>query len=429
VVSRCVKVGLDVPSEPTVGHIINVLVSLSGSTFTPAELHGLVCDFKKKLKHGWKTSKSCSPADVVQYPPDPKQLPEAVHKQAYINCTPVDDSPLIVSTCHVPLRRTSTALRFSHTMSLPTTNAPQMDFSGMQNMVGQMMMNFLVNNQNRNNPGLLPGLQLARPRSRTPLALPSSEVVENQVDAIALLQPEATPSVIAASPTLSLHAAGNAASAIAPPLPEAQHQAPMFELPSAADHLKIVQAALDSRKEAANMAKTDLPDKSSDGKPTGKAKAKAKAKPKAKAKAQAKANGKTKNAKLTIAKPAASAAPSLPPKKSTPCSSAARPAEAQAGCTVFWGGGKIQRSDRMSAWRVFIHSGDRCDKASLSTHVYHAFDKLTETTCCVLCAVVYSLSSMFLFGSSLSTERSTIYLRASGRSLVQKSRCRMAAGA
>ncbi|CAE8673704.1 unnamed protein product [Polarella glacialis] len=93
-----------------------------------------------------------------------------------------------------------------------------------------------------------------------------------------------------------------------------------------------------------------------------------------KAKAKAKGKGCTKNDKGTIAKASASssAAPKAKAKAKAKANSSAtstptpkRPAPPVAGTTVHYNGGKAHRSDLNRCWRVFLKTGDRCDKRVL----------------------------------------------------------------
>ena len=46
-VERCVAIGLDLPTEPTSGHIVAVVLSIAQANVDPRASFGFVLDFKK----------------------------------------------------------------------------------------------------------------------------------------------------------------------------------------------------------------------------------------------------------------------------------------------------------------------------------------------------------------------------------------------
>jgi hypothetical protein len=376
-VCRCLSLGIDIPSESTTGHIISTLVSLAKLSLSSVEVHGLVLDFKKRLKHAWKTNTKFAVSEVVDYPLVPADLPAQCFQQAYEGSSPTKADMSIVHE-RVWVRRTATSLRSSSSSGIAQVPHPMehMMQSMMQHMVmyaqGSLHQRNLQTNFQTNLPNL-PNLQINRGRSRHMLALPSTEEVPMQSTQ---QHSPVGATLVHVNGDVSNTAAGTLAAGTGSALPsEAADVASaprperigstLFELPDAEALARIAEAASQNRKDHADLQKEnngDLPKKNTREKGVA-TKPKAKAKPKA----NAKAKGKKPQKASAAAKAAGKVAQVIKTSSKTCKDPGARPPQATAGNTVIWGGGKLQRSDRLQAWRVFIHEGDRCDKATQYT--------------------------------------------------------------
>jgi hypothetical protein len=87
VVRRCLLVGMDLPSEPTTGHIVRVLVNKSGVQLSPTESHALLLDFKRKLKAAFRCG--VGETKVTDFPIDPRDMPQTRFDFAYKESPPV----------------------------------------------------------------------------------------------------------------------------------------------------------------------------------------------------------------------------------------------------------------------------------------------------------------------------------------------------
>ena len=90
VVSRCVGLGMHLPSEPTVKHIIATCIDLGLQAADSASKYRLLTEFKTQLKSRVKHApKLLSHLHLVKYPADPLSLPEALRSTAYGRLTVV----------------------------------------------------------------------------------------------------------------------------------------------------------------------------------------------------------------------------------------------------------------------------------------------------------------------------------------------------
>jgi len=87
---RCFLIGMDIPSETSVGHIISTMVAITGMHLDVQSKHQLVLEFKKKLKS--KFYRSFGELSVIQYPMNPRDLPESRYEQAYAGSPPTSQS-------------------------------------------------------------------------------------------------------------------------------------------------------------------------------------------------------------------------------------------------------------------------------------------------------------------------------------------------
>ena len=384
-VCRCVSLGIDVPSENTTGHIISTLVSIAKLSLSSVELHGLVTDFKKRLKHTWKSNTKFTVSEVVDYPPVPEDLPAQCFQQAYESSSPTKAAMSLVHE-KVWVRKTATSLRSSSSSSIAHVTNPMEHM--MQGVTQHMMMSLQQHNLQPNLPSL-PNLQIHRGRSRHTLALPAPEeshALSPQQDspvgtALVHVNGDAsdTPDGTLASGTNAALALGPV-HATAPTKPE-MPGGPLFDLPDAAVLARIAEAAVQNRKEHTESMKI-AEEESADNKKKKTATAKPTAKAKPKATAKAKANGKKPKKASAAVKAAGKVAQVIKTSLKTGKDVGPRPPQATAGNTVLWCGGKIQKSDRLQAWRVFIHVTDRCDKAT--KHTSHTINCSTHASTIIM---------------------------------------------
>ena len=113
-VLRAARIGLDLPTEPTVGHIIGIVRTLSNAALDPTATHGLVCEFKKKLKAKFKVPGFTGEQTLQTFPSSPDELPQARLDAAYADDKPTDywkTHSMVLAGSHVPLRSSSSSLR------------------------------------------------------------------------------------------------------------------------------------------------------------------------------------------------------------------------------------------------------------------------------------------------------------------------------
>ena len=349
---RCFKIGLDLPAETTAGHIVSVLIKLSGADLDSANTHALVLDFKRKLKLKFRVANTLGEVGLISYPQQPKDLPESRFNQAYATEGPSDywATHELGSAAIVPLRRTS-----SHLRSVPTLSFPGVAPNTAQQMMGMFMTGVMRWQQQHAPAPATPTLRLLRPSTQPRLALtngspsPESSMLPNNTDGV--LPPADVP-----------HPPSDA-SLVTPTMPLAQTaQPPLFELPTpptTALHVKTMQAALDDRAATKAAAK-----KNASNKVTGKATKPTTPPPK---KGKSSASKSKKSAPKAKSSKAAEPAPHV--TKSAPKKRPAIPGPSDG--TVHYLQGKIHRSEVKKAWRVFINSNNRVDKARSHTFTQH----------------------------------------------------------
>ena len=339
VVRRCLLVGMDLPSEPTTGHVVSVLVNKSGVQLSPTESHALLLDFKRKLKAAFRCG--VGETKVTDFPIDPRDMPQTRFEFAYNESPPVSPQsvPLTPSTATlIPLRRTASTLRQASSTVAPVVNAPgPVDATN----VAQLLMSLLQGQGQQ----LLPNLQVFRPSPKR-----VSWRLADQTTMPALTDAQHEPS--ADSP--DQHRAADVPHQPQPPPLTTQATTSMFLIPkpmTPEDQSKLVANALAARSEANNNDNVqDKPVKGKGKKPVKQTAMKKKSESSSKASSSSSSKSTTK--------------PSSP--------NATRPRPAAAGQTVFFAGGKIHRSDRVKGWRVFIRASDRVDKAAVCffSHTY-----------------------------------------------------------
>ena len=333
-VHRALQIGLVLPDEKTCGHIVASLCDNFNMANDTKAKHNLVVGLKKLLRSNrgdWKP-----PVWVSKFPPDPRQLPEAVWLSAYSEeerttlPSAVDGHSrpgkwLRLSSCE--LSEKTSASSSSRQQNSNMEQLQQCLLMTLQVMKGGMEEDNMLNNlqifgKNRKKPSLggqgsMPALQDAPAAQAADdvrkgdgaFELPSSEVVEKQ------------------------------------PVQEAQPQT----VQSPESELNAFRMAVQERTEAKKTPQAKQGAKNTVmARPA--AAAKAVIKPKAAAKPKAKAGAKPK------------AKAGAKPKAKSGAVSNKRPSPIPVGGeTCYYKQGKIHRSDRGEAWRVFRNVGDRCD--------------------------------------------------------------------
>jgi hypothetical protein len=349
IVHRCFLIGLDAPSEPAVGHIIATMLAISASTnLDPQSKHALVLDFKKKLKT--KFYKSVGAQSLVEFPMQPRNLPEELYASAYSNSPPTDQVYDLFQQ-DVPLRRTSTKLKAepstSSASSLSLVAHQPQDIG--QQIVQGLLRGFMHPTQTgHTNPGI-PSLQIFKP---------PSAAVPTQAHALPIQPPHVAASL--ALPAAASEAATMPVHEVAPPLPieytqtppathqssPTQHQSAQKQGSSPLINPPVPEVEFYSQKVIGALAARDD----------------VKKRPAAKSTSQKAAKKKTSSPKAGSTSKVRSTAASK--QHASPKHANKRPSlpGANAG-TVFYMDGKIHRSESRQAWRVFIHKSDRCDKA------------------------------------------------------------------
>lgn len=339
IVRRCVLIGLDIPAEPTTGHIVSVLITKSGVQLSPTESHAAVLDFKRKLKTAFKHG----PGElaVTDFPIDPRDLPQARFEVAYKDSPPVSPQaiPAIpISTAVVPLRRTASTLRQVQAAVTPCTQLANPNQSFDQSQLANAVAMFLAGQQNGPQQ-LLPNLQVYRRPQRAPvwhLTAPTTPALQDKQP------PAGTPPTPEETPPDQRPPSSPSQLPALQDISKSTLTTPMFQIPKPlppSEQSDVMMNAIANRSEANKKAKEaeEKEGKSKKGKTT---KVKSKAMKKTPTPASSSSSGKHKTAKHAEQ----------------------RPRPAAAGQTVFFAGGKIHRSDLKQAWRVFVRKGDRCDK-------------------------------------------------------------------
>ena len=143
-VKRCYSVGLHLPSEPTMQHIISTGLSLGMTGASGEQKHQLLKEFKAQLRNMVK-HRSGPPVFLVEFPKDPKELPEDLFKMAYDEEKPVAPDEQHVMVCSglgasdVPCRKSNRLVRKSSGLDVGGSQ----EGNHPMNMFGAMMMNFL----------------------------------------------------------------------------------------------------------------------------------------------------------------------------------------------------------------------------------------------------------------------------------------------
>ena len=164
-VDRCCKVGVDIPSEKSVKHIISVYLSISKpGTHDPLAARAASLELKRLLKSRCRVT-PCVVSGITDYPEDPRQLPSVLYEKAYAAEAPlmnaVDLTTLSDSGSVVACRKTSRLVRGSVAITpidppvMMAANAAQIMSQNPMTMMGQQFMNMMMNmcNQQMNHRG------------------------------------------------------------------------------------------------------------------------------------------------------------------------------------------------------------------------------------------------------------------------------------
>ena len=329
VINRCFLIGLHLPSESCSGHVVATAIDYGMKAPTPSDKHSILKAFKQGLKSKVKHAPQCA-IHLVTFPPLPTDLPDVIFKEAYAEEKPHMEDCEGKGVQDVPKRKTHKTVRQN-----PMGMAGQLGQCSPQEFMMQLCQN------------------LAAARFGQSGEDPFNfQIFKNQKRQKALEQPTGSPSTqrddSQPKEVLAIENGKNLPVKGSPSEEKKKHDnGNLFDL-------EMVQPPESSNKKADENAQTmadafqqreEKKQNDGDHKVTpvkGKAKAKATAKTKVKAD-----KGSTKSKTTTKVSGAKSKKPS-PPK-------------AGEG-TLFYGSGKIHRSDKSSCWRVFINKSDKIDK-------------------------------------------------------------------
>lgn len=347
-VSRCYQLGLHLPSETTVQHIVASGLDLGMQSKSPEARFHLVREFKGQMKQKVKHSDP-PPVFLTTFPASPDLLPEPLFDAAYADEKPnkIDQgiASAGVGSHGVACRRTNTLVRGSSSSGLDEQNGNQ------QTMLMNMCMNMCMNMMGGcAGGGGLENLQVFRDKRKQ--------------KALTNAQSAPPPGESAVAP-LALE------DGTCGPI----SKAPKTEMPVQSESEVVSkdtqQAAQNSQVEG--TALFDLGE--NNAKPTNK-------NPKEVVKILQEAQDKKKAAKKETKGTSSTSMkrPSCAPKKKSnkPIKSESSVPKGGSGSktkypnppksgegTFHWKGGKVHRSDRTGSWRVFIKASDRCDRKIL----------------------------------------------------------------
>ena len=142
-VERLRLLGLGNPSESTSKHLAALIGTVHFQHPDASQLHNIVLELKLSMQQMRGKVVLASGVHILQYPTDPKELPEAVFKLAYPNDAdpPINNilDGFMATFVHVPLRVTNKTLSSTPRAS-PTQSA---DSSNSINMVGALLQQLL----------------------------------------------------------------------------------------------------------------------------------------------------------------------------------------------------------------------------------------------------------------------------------------------
>jgi hypothetical protein len=292
IVDRCIRIGLDLPSEATCGHIIGILVAAGAPELRAqtSKTHECLTDFKKLLKRKFKGA--AGEVAVTVFPNTPSELPEVRFASAYGSDAEAPCAQGSLDLAAAPrtmaLRRSSAQLRptFSEASMPANLQQPAMEqqMAPLMAMMAQMVQ--MVQMARGSSSGHEAGLQLFRPQQRrepaqSPLAIqdgattqqsPQQDVAKAQQSPQQDVAPAQTP------PSATQGSEGTT------PVPaQGSQQASPFSMPELSSNL-VLQAMQLRAETAAAAEQTEQPKKPKmpkQTKPTKKQQTKQTAMPKA----------------------------------------------------------------------------------------------------------------------------------------------------
>ena len=291
IVIRMIRIGLHLPSEPSVGHVVSVAVKAGISSKASDESWNLLKEVKRVLK--MKVKSVSRPVEhITSYPADPSSLPDWA-KKSYENDEPAGWDTGFDMGEKVPLRRNSRLLPQNKTTAVvPASSNPAASSSTagvdpqnpaavmmgcMFNHLNMMMMNMQQGNYNPLDPSQ--ALHLNKPAGKKPqLALEDTPHAEAALP-LADKQPESQDTVTSTdkSPETTAGVQPPQAKALTLPnlTPEQQVQAVLGAVETRQDVKDAAKLEEESKVEATVREKAK-PKGKGKGKPKGKAKGKAK---------------------------------------------------------------------------------------------------------------------------------------------------------
>lgn len=356
-VELCWKVGLIMPDEASIKHIVTVgLAAAPSTTPTPSQkTYDIVQEFKALLRH--KNRGAHVPPGSLhleQYPGHPRELPPVIFNHCYATSPPVGlrlDAAVVQSLAEtVIMRKSSKQIRGSSSSSSGDVafGSEWIQQAGVQNL-----MNHIVS-------ALMP--PHARPKAPVIQFFPNAR--HAVADGAEIHYPAASTTAAVPSPILALAANNPPAAAIAPVnahhlmtlptpsnTPERQNEqhavipSPtqnLFNLPPLpdADDITDKPACLSAQTQS-NIIQNAL----------------------AKRKCTRKEQKDMSEAQTVMKRPAAKSTAAKRPASSM-ATTPVMPLKQGLGA-VHYNGGKILRSDTSKSWRVFVNVADRCDKKVL----------------------------------------------------------------
>lgn len=214
IVARCMALGLHLPSEPTVAHIVATMIECGIPAESDQAKWELIKAFKSSLKAKVKHAPQCL-QHIAKYPSSPRELPPGIYKTCYGEEGPDSDaSPSLgMSSSDIPKRKTNIKIR----TTVPGGASTQTD------MVMQMwnMMMGRLGGHSSGSRSDVKGLQI--------FANTKKQKVLGDVD-----HPEAQSSSVAATPsttTLAIVNKPEAVEAVKPEEPRAETDSQPTEVP------------------------------------------------------------------------------------------------------------------------------------------------------------------------------------------------------
>ena len=363
-VKRCYSVGLHLPSEPTMQHIISTGLSLGMTGASGEQKHLLLKEFKAQLRNMVK-HRSAPPVFLVEFPKDPKELPEDLFKMAYDEEKPVAPDEQHVMVCSglgaldVPCRRSNKLVRKSSGLDIGGSQ----EGNNAMNMLGAMMVNFFQQQAGSSGSDPFANLQVFQNKRRQKqLEYPSTNE-EKKVDTVPVAPSVALALEDARRPDSNDEGGSDAKGTGKSEVETAQSTATASVKKNKVDEVKDDKDIFDLGHDHQSLATSSKPEDayrtlmSAHEKREEKKKLDPKKRPAAsKAKAKVKKNAplcKTPSKSKPLAADNPKSSEKLPP-----------PPKSGEG-TFHWKGGKIHRSDRGLCWRVFLKSSDRNDRKVL----------------------------------------------------------------